>query len=656
MTPSSHGKVAAKDGTMDKSQRVVKSVRWVLGVLLVVGGLTTTWAWGEVARLAGPAPATGQPPGAALFAVWQPDGSEQPSLLRSTDEGATWLPLALPGGTAPLAWADDGSQRVAVAAGDGSVLRSGDLGDTWTVVARGLPVSSLVWDDDGGLYLGTSGRGMFRVAADGTLLDLAMTGGELASAQIVDLSLVEGHLFAATPTVLFHTDDRGATWTKTAPLPERVTAVAAVDPQVVYVGTATVGVYRSSDAGRTWQPAWEGLGLAAGQMVKVTALRADPSEPGVLYVAVDHMVGSTHLHASAAGMFVTLDGGASWQPLAGPAFPEAKQAWGLVVIPGKPLYALAVTTAGLQGYAPDVTRMLAALESDDPKVRASAARQLGIARSLGVWNELLAALDDPEPAVSLAAADALGRINDLASVPGLLIAIEHPSEQIRLGSARALGMMGVEAAVEPLRAMLLRGEGLEVGVAGEALDRIGGPAATDALVTALNDPQPTARWHVAMAALERTGEPAVAPLVAMLDTESVHARANAAQALGWIGSSSATEALVHALRKDGDATVRGQAAWALGEIGDRAARRALERAQLRDPAIEVQTAAEWALSRVSVQSEAAPGWATRWAPTFSRLQPVRWLVLALSLAGAAWLMIGTKSLVVAPLRQRLRHR
>ncbi len=102
-------------------------------------------------------------------------------------------------------------------------------------------------------------------------------------------------------------------------------------------------------------------------------------------------------------------------------------------------------------------------------------------------------------------------------------------------------------------------------------------------LTALADPQPTARWHVAMAALEKMGEPAVAPLVAMLDTKSVDARANAAQALGWIGSSSAIETLVHALKKDSDATVRGQAAWALGEIGDPAARKVLDRAQLKRP-------------------------------------------------------------------------
>jgi HEAT repeat protein len=353
---------------------------------------------------------------------------------------------------------------------------------------------------------------------------------------------------------------------------------------------------------------------------------------------------------------VTLDGGASWQPLAGPAFPEARQALSLVLVPGRPLYAQAVTAAGLQGYAPDVMRILAALESNDPKMRASAARQLGIARPLGVWKELLAALDDPNPAVALAAADALGRIDDPAAVPGLLLAIQHPSELVRLGAARALGMMGVEPAVEPLRAMLLQGEGLEVSIAGEALGSIGGPAATEALLTALADPQPTGRWHVAMAALEGMGEPAVAPLLAMLDGEDADARRNAAQALGWIGSSSATEALVHTLRRDGDGTVRAQAAWALGEIGNPSARRALERAQMRDSAEEVQTAAEWALSRVSLQPEAATGWAARWAPALNQLQPVRWLVLALSLAGAAWLMMGHEFLVAVSPRLRLRHR
>jgi HEAT repeat protein len=658
---------------MKQRGSTVRTIRQILGAMLVVVGLSTTWAWGAVARLAAPPLENQEPQGAASYAAWQPASAEQVTLFRSIDEGSTWQPLTLPHGSAPVAWADDGGQRVAVVMDDGVLLQSGDRGDTWVVAAQDLAVLSLVWDDSGRLTVGTEGQGVYRQASDGTWIDISATQGELATARIVGLSLGEGRLFAATPTALFYTDEASAdpvsgdqmsadresattTWTKTLPVPEQVTTLAATDRQTIYVGTATAGIYRSANAGQTWQPAWEGLGMAAGQMVRITALRVDPQEPDLLYAAVDYLVGSTEVHASAAGTFVTLDGGASWQPLAGPTFPEAQHASALVIVPEKPLHVQAVTAEGLQGYAPDLTRVLAALGSDDSRTRAAAARQLGLTRQQGIWNELLAALDDPEPAVGLAAAEALGRINDPAAVPGLLVALEHPSEPIRLGVARALGMMGVEAAVEPLRAMLLRGEGLEVSVAGEALGRIGGPAATDALLTALADPVPTAHWHVAMAALETMGEPAVRPLVTMLDSQDTHARRNAAQALGWIGSPSATAALVEALENDRDAAVRSQAAWALGELGDPAARRALEQAQLRDSAVGVQMAAEWALSRVPAQSEAVSSWVARWAPTFSRLQPVRWLVLALSLAGAAWLMMGTKPLVAVPLQLRSRHR
>jgi hypothetical protein len=45
-----------------------------------------------------------------------------------------------------------------------------------------------------------------------------------------------------------------------------------------------------------------------------------------------------------------------------------------------------------------------------------------------------------------------------------------------------------------------------------------------------------------------------------------------------------------------------------------------------------------------------------WAQVVSRLQPVRWLVLGLSLIGGAWLMMGAGSLSAVPLRLRHRHR
>jgi HEAT repeat protein len=645
---------------MKDELKLTRTLRWTLSVLLLALGLTVTWAWGQVANLGAPPASEVKPPLAALYAAWQPEAASEMMLFRSLDGGASWQPLALPEGATPVVWADDGQRHLAVALDDGTLLRSADKGNNWEAVAADLPVLSLAWDAFGNLYLGTDGEGVYRVSAHGVETPIAMGRKDLASARIVGLAPAEGRVFVATGNAVFYADNAdllagGSTWTPSAPVPDQVSALVTTDRETVYAGTATTGIYKSTDAGQTWKLASEGLGLAAGQMVKITSLRADPVEPNVLYAAVDHVVGSTHAYASAAGTFATLDGGATWQSLAGPAFPEAKHVSSLVLVPGKPLYVQAVTSEGLQSYAPDVMRVLAALESDEPPVRAAAARELGLIRAEGVWSELLAVLDDPDPAVSLAAADALARINDPAAVSGLLVAIEHPSDQVRLGAVRALGIMQVEAAVEPLRTMLLQGEGLEISVTSQALGRIGSPSAIDALLSALGGPESSPRWHAAMAALEELGQPAVGPLVEMLGSEDLHARRNAAQALGWIGSSSAAKALVSAL-EDKDAVVRAQAAWALGEIGAPRARAALERTQSNDPETKVQAEAVWALSRLNAQGAGTVKWPLTWAPTLNRLQAARWLVLGLSLAGALWLVAGTSFLTPLPARVRNRYR
>ncbi len=639
---------------MNSKEITRRTTQRLLAVLLIVTGLSVWWAWGQVARLASPA-ADPADPESILVTAWQPEGASDLALFRSTHSGADWQPLALPDGGVPVTWAGDGGRRIAAALADGALVRSDDGGQSWAYVAQRLPVTSLAWDDRGTLYAGTNGRGVYRLAAGGTPLELSAPQDELSSARIVGLAVAGERLFAATPTTVFFIQQvDGAplpdAWTKTAPVPDRVTALAAANEDTLYVGTALNGVLKNADAGKSWSAAREGLGLAAGQWVQVTALQVDPVESEVLYVSLDHLLGSTTVHASAAGVFVTLDGGQQWRPLAGAQFPQAAQAHDLVVAPGRPLWVQAATAQGLQGYEPDVARALAELESADPALRWTAARELGLGQAPGVGNALLARLEDPAPAVSLAAADALGRINDPGSVGGLLVALDHPSQQVRLGAARALGGMQVPAAVEPLRAMLMTGSDLEVGFAAQALGRIGTPAALEGLLAALSDSQPTARWHAAMAALEEVGEPAVEPLVARLDSRDPAARRSAARALGWIGSPSATRALVSALQ-DGDPAVRSQAAWALGEVGDPTARRALERAAARETDGAVQPQLAWALARLPEQAAAA-GWTLALAPTLDRLQPLRWLILALSLAGAAWLVLVQPALVPASVARR----
>ncbi len=624
-----------------------RTIRWFLSVALIVLGVLVTWAWGHVARLAA-APEQELPAeSAVLYAAWQQDAAGRAGLFQTVDEGATWQPVSLPGSVEPVGWASDGQDRLAVTLADGSLLRSENRGRDSTAVADVGPVLSLAWGEAGVLYAGLERGGVYRLPAGGEPQPISAGVAELASASIAHLAFVDGRLFAATPGVVFYSDDGGQAWVKSLPSPAPITALAAADRETLYVGTETVGVYRSSDAGRTWVPAVDGLGLAAGQSVHVTALQADPREPGVLYAGVSYAVGGTRVVSSAAGIFGTVDGGQSWQPLAGPRFPDARPARGLVLFPGRPMEVVGVADAGLQRYEADVNAALAALDDPDPAARVRAARLLGVARAERAGQPLLAALADPDPGVSLAASEALGRIGDASRAGDLLIALDHPDDQVRLGAARALGLMENAAAVEPLRAMLLQDEGAAVNVAARALANIGTPEALDALLVALADSDMSARRHAALAALEMAGEPAVGPLARTVQgSPDESARRNAAEALGWIGSSQATPALSEALGDRSD-NVRKQAVWALGEIGDPDARAALERTATRDRSAAVQAEAQAALGRLAEQPQAAGSRPQSLALVLSQLQPARWLLLIGTWAAAAWLAISSTRLVPA---------
>jgi HEAT repeat protein len=632
-----------------------RTLRWVLSALIITTGLTTAWAWGHMASVAEQPYAPVQAPVTpALYAAWQPTAAPQALLFRSTDQGLSWEPLALPAQATPLAWAGDGAHRVAVSLSDGQVFRSEDRGQSWKQVAGDLAVLSLVWDGQGDLYVGTAGHGIYRQAAEGALEPVAAGQQDLASKPVGHLVLVGGRLFAATPAALFYTDDGGQSWTQTQPVPGGISALAAADARTLFVGTPANGLFRSLDAGQTRQPASAGLGEAAGLYLSITALQVDPQQAGVLYAAVSYLVGGTQLHSAAEGTFVTLDGGQSWQPLAGPSFPQAQPASALLAPSDQPLNVWSVAAAGLQSYAPDVSGALATLQQStgDVQSRATAARLLGLARTPEASRLLLSAVSDPSPAVSQAAGQALGRIADSRTTSDLLLALQSPVPQVRHSAATALGMMRAEAAVRPLSAMLLRGNPAMAGVAANALGRIGSPDATQALLAALADAPMTTRRHAALGALEAMGEPAVSPLKRMLASADPSARGNAAEALGWIGSPSATAALVQALG-DSDSAVRARSAWALGELAAPQARAALERAQARDPSLAVRQAAAQALTQIAEEPVVRTSLLASGALALSRwvrlLTPVLWgLTLALSLLAAAWLWMVDRQRSPAP--------
>ncbi len=83
-------------------------------------------------------------------------------------------------------------------------------------------------------------------------------------------------------------------------------AVSPANPNIIYIGTAGGGVWRSSDGGTTWIPIFDRqLSLAVGEP---GALAIDPSNHNVVYVGTSARVSQQ----PAQGLFKSTDAGASW--------------------------------------------------------------------------------------------------------------------------------------------------------------------------------------------------------------------------------------------------------------------------------------------------------------------------------------------------------
>jgi photosystem II stability/assembly factor-like uncharacterized protein len=126
------------------------------------------------------------------------------------------------------------------------------------------------------------------------------------------------YYFGATGGGLWKTTDGGTSWAPVTDGQIRSSSVGAVAvsasrPDVVYIGMGETelrgnvmqgdGVYRSSDAGRTW----EHRGLANSQAIG--RIRVDPTDPDLVYVAA---LGHPYAPNEERGVFRSRDGGKTW--------------------------------------------------------------------------------------------------------------------------------------------------------------------------------------------------------------------------------------------------------------------------------------------------------------------------------------------------------
>jgi photosystem II stability/assembly factor-like uncharacterized protein len=130
------------------------------------------------------------------------------------------------------------------------------------------------------------------------------------------------YYFGATGGGVWKTTDAGSNWTPVSGQQLATSSVGALaqchaDPDVVWAGMGEVqfrgnvipgdGVYRSTDAGETWEHM--GLDSPTGQQM-VGRVRIDPDDCGRVYVAV---MGDPFGPSRERGVFRSTDGGESWE-------------------------------------------------------------------------------------------------------------------------------------------------------------------------------------------------------------------------------------------------------------------------------------------------------------------------------------------------------
>jgi hypothetical protein len=137
---------------------------------------------------------------------------------------------------------------------------------------------------------------------------LGVAPGDL---RVVAVAPSSQRAYAATKGDLYSPD--GLNWGRVGMLPDIPTALAATgdDGRVLYLGTATSGVFRSLDGGVTWHAI--NRNLPAANPFAVTALTINPEDDRKLYIALGAASGISPLMPF--GLFQSINGGDSWAPL-----------------------------------------------------------------------------------------------------------------------------------------------------------------------------------------------------------------------------------------------------------------------------------------------------------------------------------------------------
>ncbi len=134
--------------------------------------------------------------------------------------------------------------------------------------------------------------------------------------------------------------DSGKTWGAESHLPSSIMtlAVSSSNPNRVYAGTESLGLYRSDDRGITWMPVSNTLGKAPGSPVSASAIALDLNDAQHIYVARGTFIGTSEARLYSLGVVETRDGGQTWTDS---HFPATSEGITRLLLDGSTLYAVA---------------------------------------------------------------------------------------------------------------------------------------------------------------------------------------------------------------------------------------------------------------------------------------------------------------------------